>query len=213
MSPKANILLNVQTAQVVHAVAAMALAHYAKRDDITPLIMKGRPLDYMRNRLFVYFKEHPEYTHLFMIDSDESVPLDAVDKLLALDAIVATGCYPALAKDGLRWALANKDNDGHYRLLKRLNASCGPFDVDAGGAGCLLVRRDVFGHVDWPWFRWVEYEDGNQMSEDIYFFSKLNDVGIRARVDPTVLCSHYKEVDLLPLKMKLDKLGGETNED
>ena len=101
--------------------------------------------------------------------------------------------------DGLRWALNNKDADGHYRLLKELPSKEKPFEVDAGGAGCVLIKRKVLEAIKWPWFKWIEREDGSQMSEDIYFFKKANAVGLKVIVDPTVICNHFKEINLTAL--------------
>jgi len=146
-----------------------------------------------------------------MVDSDTEPPLDSLEMLLALDAPLACGCYPVLMGAGLRWAIANKDGDGRYRLLERLDSTTEPFEADAGGAGCLLIRRDVFEMVKWPWFRWVEHRDGGQMSEDIYLFRKCNKAGLRVVVEPGVICNHYKTINLTALLRT--QISGPKNKD
>lgn len=167
----------------------------------------GRPTDYIRNYVVREFLKRETYTHLFMVDSDEAIPIDTVERLLKLDAPLATGCYPAKCGTSIKWALAYKGTDGHYRLIDKLTDSSAPFAVDAGGAGCLLIRRDVFDKVTYPWFRWIENDDGTQMSEDIHFFDKCVNAGIRCIADPTVLVRHYKTMDLLGIMVSREKLG------
>lgn len=181
----------------IHENVAVVAAHLATYKNVVFMAARGRPVDYTRNGIIQQFLILPEFTHLFLLDSDTEPPLDCIDKLLALDVPIASGCYPVLMQAGLRWALANKDNDGRYRLLEWLQDE--PFEVDAGGAGCLLVARDVFDKVKWPWFQWVNNEDGSQVSEDIYFFRKCNENGLRITVEPTVICNHHKEINLTSL--------------
>jgi hypothetical protein len=175
---------------------------FADIDDL-PTIGVGRPADYVRNWLIRKFKA-ADFTHLFFLDSDIEPPLDCIDRLLVLNAHLAVGCYPLLMPQGLRWSLANRDSDRRYRLLEWLPFLDKPFEVDAGGAGCLLIRRDVFDKVNWPWFKWVEFEDGHQESEDIFFFRKCNDAGLRVKVDPLVICNHLKKINITDLmRMKI----------
>ena len=173
--------------------------------DGLPAIAEGRPVDYVRNGFCRMFLQMPDITHLFLLDSDVEPPLDCIERLLALNVPLATGCYPVLMQHGLRWALSNMHEDRRYRLLERLDSETEPFEVDAGGAGCLMIRRDVIEKIKWPWFRWIENEDGSQVSEDIFFFKKCNFAGLRVTVDPQVICNHYKLTNLTALmraKMK-----------
>ena len=206
----ARILIAIGTKGNVHAITSMSVSRIVKqRDDTDYVIVRGRPLDYVRNSILRTLKQQQQYSHLFMVDDDIGLPLDAVDRLLACNATLATGCYPALSPTGIKWVLANKGSDGHYRLLEGLVSSCQPFEVDVGGAGCLLIRRDLFDKVSWPWFKWVEYADGHQMTEDIHFFDKCRDAGVRVTVEPTVICDHFKEINLRTVVPKTRRYYGE----
>jgi GT2 family glycosyltransferase len=171
------------------------------------IIAQGRPVDFVRNSFIRIFLAG-DFTHLFLLDSDTEPPLDCIERLLALDSPLAGGCYPVLMMQGLRWALLNEDSNRLYRLLEWLPSKDEPFEVDAGGAGCLLIRRDVFDKVKWPWFKWVEFGDGTQESEDIFFFRKCNEAGLRVRIDPSVICNHFKKLnitDLMRMKISVRK--------
>ena len=187
-----------------------------------PTIGIGRPVDYVRNCLIRKFRA-ADFTHLFFLDSDTEPPLDCIERLLSLNVPLATGCYPVIMQQGLRWALSNRaaappgllsqESRGGYRLLEWLPFFDKPFEVDAGGAGCLLIRRDVFDKVHWPWFKWVEFEDGSQESEDIFFFRKCNDAGLRLMADPQIICNHFKKTnitDLMRMKMLSPRRGQES---
>lgn len=201
----AKVLLAIPTEGGINERTSAIAARLSQRADVDYISAKGRPSDYVRNNIFHMFESANKLAHLFLLDSDIEPPLDCLDRLLALDAPLAVGCYPVLMPDGLRWALANKGTDRHYRLLEWLPSIDKPFEVDAGGAGCLLIRKDVLGKVRWPYFKWIEKADGSQVGEDIYFFKKCNAAGLRVKVDPLVLCNHFKVINLTILmrnKMK-----------
>ncbi len=193
-----KILMAIPTEGGVHERTSMVAHNIAYRGDVDFITATGRPVDYVRNSIVRTFLDHSQLTHLFFLDSDVEPPLDVLDRLLKLDAPLAGGCYPLLA-NGLRWALSRRDNQGSYQLLAELPDESEPFEVDAGGAGCLLIRRDTFEFIKWPWFRWIERPDGSQMSEDIYFFQKANKAGFVLKVDPKIICHHFKTINLTSL--------------
>ena len=166
---------------------------------------RGRPIDYLRNQFVRTLLAAPQYSHIFFVDSDTEMPIDALDRLLALDVPIASGCYAVHMRDGFRWALGNLDADGRYRLLARRPSFTEPFQVDAGGAGCLLVRREIFEQTTYPWFNWVNNPDGSQISEDMWFFGQCHKHGHRVTVDPLVVCKHYKEVDITSLLLLVEQ--------
>ena len=206
----AKVLLAIPTSGGIHERTSAVAARLDARPDVEYITASGRPVDFVRNSVIRIFLKQPEFTHLFLLDSDTEPPLDCIERLLALTAPLAGGCYPVIMQKGLRWALMNADNDRRYWLLERLLFLFEPFEVDAGGAGCLLIRRDVFDKVKWPWFKWIEREDGTQESEDIHFFRKCNETGLRVMIDPQVICNHFKTVnitDLMRMKMQGQKKG------
>lgn len=175
---------------VLTAVYAMAEVH-----DLAIVRMKARPHDYARNQLIRIFLGYPELSHLFFIDSDTTPPPDSLEKLVAMNAPVASGVYHIPTETGLKWAVLNRI-DGNYKMLPEKQLPAAPFIADAAGAGCLLVRRNVLEEVPWPWFRWIERKDGTQLSEDVYFCKKLNRRNIRIAIDPSVRCIHHKKIGL-----------------
>ena len=63
--------------------------------------------------------------------------------------------------------------------------------IHGGGFGCALVKTEVFSKLKWPWFKWVDYEDGHgTLSEDLYFCEQCKNEGIPVYADVRVTCAH-----------------------
>lgn len=62
--------------------------------------------------------------------------------------------------------------------------------IHGGGMGCALIRADVFRRLPYPWFSWVNYHDGNVLSEDLYFCEQCNQAGIQIYTDVRAGCGH-----------------------
>lgn len=194
-----KILLVIPSWGDIAPQTAMFLAACSRRPDTMAMCAKGRPHDYARNQVIRSFLKNEFLTHIFFVDSDVAPPVDAIDRLLALNTPVASGIYRVIGVNCLQWACANADANGCYRLVNDLPSDA-PFYCDAVGAGCLMLRRDVFDKIQWPWFKWVEHPDGSQTSEDIEFFRKANIADLKVLCDPAVNCSHFKTVDLKTLR-------------
>lgn len=194
MKSVAKILLAVPYWDTIAPETSLWAAMQTQRGDLAYLQVKGRPHDYARN-CAVRALLQSDCTHLMMVDSDIIPPEGAIDKLLALDSPIVTGVYRVIGGSSIEWAVLQKDAAGKYRMIKELN-KVNPFAVDAAGAGCLLIKREVFETIPWPWFKWVEFADGSQMSEDVFFFDKASAAGITAICDPSVKCDHFKNVKL-----------------
>lgn len=141
------------------------------------------------------------YDAVLMVDSDMTLPKDALTRLLALGVNVASGWYLRRSVD-TRQTNAFKLFDPHggryygYPRESSYNADeLSGMDeivvVHGTGMGCCLIRTDVFSKVPYPWFDWVNYADRHGMlSEDLYFCSALGKADIPIHVDPHVACGH-----------------------
>jgi len=195
-----KILLVIPTDGGIHEKTAVLASFLSRRDDVVFTVAKARPHDYARNTAVRMFLEHKDFTHLLFIDSDIETPLDCIDRLLALNAPIATGCYPVTDFKGrLQWALLERDKLARYHMIDTLPQVDKPFEIDACGAGCLLIQRIVFDMIQFPWFKWTEEPNGQRISEDVFFCQKCNNVGLKVKADPTIICNHFKEVNLTSL--------------
>lgn len=190
-----KVLVTIPYWETIEPIVAAAATRIALSFGELPLFVKGRPIDYARNSIVRVLLANKAYTHLLTLDSDVEPPINTLKRLLACDAALASGCYRLHMPSGLKWA-SHEFRAGKYYLHDKLPDEKNPFWADAGGAGCLLIRRDVLEQMQWPWFKWTEFEDGTQQSEDVYFFKKCNAAGLQVRFDPQVICRHYKTIPI-----------------
>ena len=147
-----------------------------------------------------------EADYVLMVDNDMRLPSDALRNLLEEPVDVCLGFY------AFRW---QNEYDGRLNVCKlgefnytdmynmdemRLLREQGVKreQVHGGGLGCALIKTSVFHQIEYPYFSWTHYHDGNVLSEDLNFCERCNKNGIPIYVDPRVGCGHlfrnYKEV-------------------
>ena len=62
--------------------------------------------------------------------------------------------------------------------------------IHGGGMACALIRTDVFRQLPYPWFDWVNYGNGDVLSEDLFFCEECRKAGIVIKADTRVTCGH-----------------------
>jgi len=151
---------------------------------------------------------------IFHLDSDV-VPKDndIIPKLIALseqnNLPVISGLYFA-KKPGppmpAAWVKIGEDKANNKIFYKDFDIT--PYldqnallQVDVVGAGCLLIRSDVFKKLDEsdpkkPYFNWgLGRRDINgkpllQVSEDFAFCERLNEIGVKPHISSALKCDH-----------------------
>jgi hypothetical protein len=75
------------------------------------------------------------------------------------------------------------------------------FKVDGGGAGLLLVHREVFQAIGknyegrrWRHFAWQDLPDGDEMGEDLVFCRRAVEAGYEVWATTKVLARHWKSL-------------------
>lgn len=134
-------------------------------------------------------------THLFFVDNDILLQRDALELLLSVPADIAVGCYAQLTQGGYvapyiavryqgRWMSEPWEGILH--------------DVEYAGAGCMLIRREVFQALEFPWWQWpLELENGKvkETSDDVDFCRRATAAGFKIAAHGNVFCGHAKEID------------------
>lgn len=162
-----------------------------------------------RNVLVKNFLEQTDTDWLLMIDSDERLPLDAFDKLVALADAASRPIVSALVFAAF---FDNDDNlrpvptiyemvDGQLHCLDRYPEDQ-PLQVDATGTGCLLIHRSILQRLrdeagdnqgpDWAWFADGAI-GGRWFGEDLLFCRRLHALGIPMWVHTGAILKHRKE--------------------
>ena len=131
------------------------------------------------------------FDYIFMVDADMYVPKDALQKMLEYPTEICLGLCPrkntkvgktCIYKIG---QINYKDAYTYYDLPKQDRVM-----VHGGGLACALIKTDMFKNLTYPWFRYVTYQDGSELSEDLYFCSQAKANGYKIYVDTRVRCGH-----------------------
>lgn len=132
------------------------------------------------------------YDAVLTVDSDMEIPKDALISLISADVPVAMGWYLRRIKGGPsdgRTSL-HMENFSKAMSVDEVASHDKPFKVLGGGFGCVLVKRDVFMQVEYPWFVYENRGNGSFKSEDFVFCSACHDNGIDIVAVPSVRCGH-----------------------
>ena len=136
--------------------------------------------------------------YVLMVDNDVRLPGDALRNLLEEPVDVCLGYYAH------RWGNVFDGRTNVCRLgefnytdmytidqMRRLReADVIREKVHGGGLGCALIRAGVFEHIEFPYFKWTHYADGNVLGEDLNFCERCHEAGIPIFADPRVACAH-----------------------
>lgn len=176
------------------------------------LPVTGMPYDHARNTIVAAALTRLYCKYVFFLDSDVVAPKDTILRLMAHNLPICSGLYfrrspphavPVMIKNG-----------GWYVNYPRGQM----FDVELVGAGCLLVKTEVFqklppmpphthikdektGQVKVvssrgkPWFDWRVDQSGlvppgRNLSEDFAWNLHCRENGYKIVVDSSILCKH-----------------------
>ena len=154
---------------------------------------RGGYIDSQRNSAAGHLLKDLEFTHMFFVDSDMVIPKDALVKLFKQDKDIISGLY----------FHRNIPHEPHlYRIENNALKSILDYqkgavvDCDAVGAGCLLIRREVFESLKSS----VKLVDGQHQffvttptaGEDIFFCELAKKQGFQIFCDTSVKCGHIE---------------------
>jgi hypothetical protein len=157
---------------------------------------QGFPVDSARNDI-VRTMLKSSADHLLFLDADMRHPADLPAQLLRHDVGVVTARYHMRRPPFLAVAMRHVGpNPFDCEALRR---GQGLMPVDFGGAGALLIRRDVLEAIGDDWFRYSRqtrppYE--YTISEDMHFYAAAKRVGFQPYVDWDCECGHFATMEI-----------------
>lgn len=143
-----------------------------------------------------------KYDYILMIDSDVVVPRDTLEIFFKQNPPdVLLGIYPRKGQkrkaeifsfNADSYSAANQFGFNELEQLRDFHHAV-RVRVKAGGLGCALIKTSVFEKLEYPYFRYVLYPDGNVLSEDLYFCNNVRDHGGEISASTEVWCGHIKK--------------------
>ncbi len=143
---------------------------------------------------------------LFMLDTDHGFDPDLLARMIyaakRYQVDVASGLY--LKKEYPHRPNAWKWNGEKYATLMEIPDEV--LDVDAAGAGCLLIHRRVFDAIrnELHEAPFSTHEFAGQTGEDFAFFKRCKMLGINAALFPWIEC-HHLQVKRLTVEKDYDQ--------
>lgn len=163
-----------------------------------------------RNVIVQQFLDSSEAQWLLMLDSDQRLPLDTFDKLVASvhdsDRPVVAGLYfgAFFEQSGqLRPVplIYSFDDVNGFQPIDNYPADS-LIEIGAAGTGCILIHRSILEQMrenatesqgrDWAWFADGAIA-GRWFSEDLLFCRKLAAMGVQMFAHTGALLPHRKE--------------------
>ena len=172
--------------------------------DIDFNFFRGYDVANARNQIGKYVLDN-EYDYCLMVDSDEVIPKHGLLDLLETEQSYPLGHCLVVGyclsghnnKDGrttvFKWG--GKDyvyEDAYFasELKEFCDNGINKVQIRGCGLGSALIHRSVFEEISYPWFQWLTYESGSQLSEDLYFCEMLPGIKMPMFVDTRVNCGH-----------------------
>jgi len=151
-----------------------------------------QPQAYARNYCVERLME-TNHTHILFVDADVKPELDAMKLLLDADKQFITGVYRMQKQD--------VDGSMHHLWMVARDSPEGPRPLDGEGIesidycgfGLVLIEREVFETVKYPWF---EDRSTEGMRGDFLFCKKVREAGLEMYAHFGVRGTHRKEVDI-----------------
>lgn len=155
--------------------------------------IKGYGAARARN-LIAKIGQNEKFDYIIMIDSDVILPNDALlefNKWGDFDFIA--GYYPRKNEPDISEVYAcgygyPKENRMTIEELKSSEADL--IQVQGCGFGCVRIKTSLLDKLEYPYFKYVEYSDGNVLSEDLYFCDRAIRADTKLYVNPKIGCGH-----------------------
>lgn len=172
--------------EVFKAVYGMRTAPYWAMFDY----VKGYDCATARNRIA---KEaiDGDFDYVLMCDSDTVMPNDALERFLEYPADIVLGLCPRKNTKIGRCEIYKLGTEGFQSFYTYPTLPTEPrVLIKGGGLACALIKTEVFKKLEYPWFKYVHYDNGEELSEDLYFCCKATEVGYNIFADTRVRCGH-----------------------
>lgn len=160
------------------------------------------PVDYARNEIVRDCLRGNE-AYLCFLDADMTFPPDLIARLLQADKPVISARYHMRREPYHVVAyVKHRTLDGPHAYAP-VHWGQGVFEIERGGAGALLIRRDVLERIrERIGDNWFRYQRGPNpphdfsVSEDFWFYQQAREAGFSCWLDWDVECQHLQTMPI-----------------
>lgn len=216
---KERILIGITTAETVaHEVmqSIYELEIPENTETVLRIIHAYNVADGRNDLVNIMFSENCDY--IFFVDNDVILPKNALVDLYNMKWYFSVGTYPRKEEATLTSQDPFTTLYWHNERNKEVYCPCFlPISqlqpgyitpVDCCGLGCALIKKELFGMIEQPWFFFAHEgapENSNTdeycIGEDMYFCRKVIRAGVQIWAHGSVLCGHLgKYVYHFPIK-------------
>lgn len=159
---------------------------------------KGVEIGMARNALAETAIEN-KAKYILFIDDDTAPPSFTIRRLMQIldtekDAAIAGGIYFTKSVPPMPVVFKEEGEGPHWRWKFG-----DVFDCSGLGTGCMMIRTEVFDHIEKPWFKTVDEQEEvaagpkyTKINDDLYFCKKVRDAGYRIIADGGVIPLHWQ---------------------
>lgn len=79
---------------------------------------------------------------------------------------------------------------GYQELNQMHDNGINKIKIKGGAFGCALIDVSVLNKLSYPWFQYVNYNNRQVLSEDLYFCNSINEIGGNVVLALDVRCGH-----------------------
>lgn len=160
------------------------------------------PVDVARNQVMAAFLASG-FDYLFFADTDQVFQPDTIARLLVHDKPVISGRYHMRREPYHAVAYVKHRTQVGDHVYAPVHYGQGVFEIERGGAGCLLIRRDVAQAIgDRVGHNWFRYQRGPEpphdytVSEDFWFYRCAREAGFSCWLDWEVEATHLQQMPI-----------------
>ena len=176
----------------------MAQSFITKKYIIDMRFSKVTCIDYNRNTIVKMFL-NSDNEYLLMMDYDNPClknPLDLLD--LKKDIMI----YPTLmfkttdkGEPSINYNVFLKEKK--MWRTQRMTPGKPLMEYDAGGTGCILIKRKVLESLDAPFMSKLKKDGTRDVGSDLWFCKRAKDRGFHIWAHWGYACKHMKRIDLI----------------
>lgn len=130
---------------------------------------------------------------LLMLDTDHSFEPDIAMRMLHTMNLhnidILTGLYQYKQYPHIPTIYKNGEDKKGFQVIGDWGKDAEIFEVDSAGAGCLLVKKDVFKRIKEE-LNESPFDIIHPFSEDHSFFKRLEKLNIKTYCNPKIECYH-----------------------